>query len=116
MNSVKTWFVYLLKCADGSYYTGITTDVERRVKQHNEGKGSKYVKNRLPAVFVCRSTDSYSRSEAQRIEYKIKQIPHTQKAMLVNADRVSDLTMPIFVADCMSFNKKKDNNYLTQKI
>ena len=47
-----SWFVYLLRCADGSLYTGITNDVPRRLKQHNAGTASRYTRSRLPAVMV----------------------------------------------------------------
>ena len=49
-----SWWVYLLRCADGSLYTGITTDVERRTAQHNTGTGAKYTRSRGPVVPVFR--------------------------------------------------------------
>lgn len=65
------WFVYILECSDGSYYTGITNDLEYRIKQHNAGKGSKYVCSRSPARLIAsiRATD---RSSALKIEAYVK--------------------------------------------
>ena len=48
MSKDKSWFVYILKCNDGTYYTGSTKDMERRLKEHHEGLGAIYTKNRLP--------------------------------------------------------------------
>ena len=48
VSSVDTWFVYILRCADGSLYTGITKDVDRQLKQHNAGTASRYTRGRLP--------------------------------------------------------------------
>ncbi|MCK4845656.1 MAG: GIY-YIG nuclease family protein, partial [Candidatus Heimdallarchaeota archaeon] len=76
-------FVYLLECKNRTIYTGITTDVERRISEHRKGKGSKYVEkkgvNRLLATWICTN-----RSEASRLEYKIKQLSHTEKKQLVS--------------------------------
>ena len=79
----KNYFVYLLECKNRTIYTGITTDVERRISEHRKGKGSKYVEkkgvNRLLATWICTN-----RSEASRLEYKIKQLSHTEKKQLVS--------------------------------
>lgn len=63
----------MLLCSDGSLYTGVTTDVERRVTQHNKGKGSKYVRSRTPADLVWYYRTE-GRSSALRIEAKIKRL------------------------------------------
>lgn len=67
-----TWFVYLLKCQDGSVYTGITTDVQNRMDTHKSGKGSKYVASKGfdKVLFVIEADD---RSSASKIEYAVKQ-------------------------------------------
>jgi putative endonuclease len=79
----RNFFVYLLECSNSTIYTGITTDVERRISEHRKGKGSKYVVkkgvNRLLATWICTN-----RSEALRLEYKIKQLSHTEKRQLVS--------------------------------
>jgi len=69
---VKPWWVYLVKCADGTLYIGIATDVNRRIKEHNTGKGSRYIiKSRRPVVFLA-SIETESRSAASSIEYHAK--------------------------------------------
>ena len=74
----KTWFVYLLECNDGSYYTGITNDVDKRMKAHAEGKGSKYVyrKGFRKLLFA---KPCGSKSDACKVEYRIKKLPRNQK-------------------------------------
>lgn len=79
----KNFFVYLLECRNRTIYTGITTDVKRRISEHRNGKGSKYVEkkgvNRLLATWICTN-----RSEALRLEYKIKQLSHVEKRQLAS--------------------------------
>jgi putative endonuclease len=73
-----TWFVYLLECSDGSYYTGITNNLDRRIKQHNKGKGAKYTKGRGPVILKCYLLVA-TKSEALKIEYKIKKLSRSEK-------------------------------------
>ena len=80
------WVVYILRCSDGSYYTGITNNLTKRVATHNRGKGSKYVRSRLPAVVVW-SYDAASRSIALRIEAEIKTLSHAHKQCLIDSIR-----------------------------
>ncbi len=79
------WFIYMLRCADGSLYTGITVDVERRFSEHCDGnRGAKYLRGRGPLqlVFQCAVTD---RSRATRLEMIIKQLTKQEKeALLLN--------------------------------
>jgi putative endonuclease len=76
------WSVYVLKCRDGTYYTGSTAyEVEDRVKVHNAGKGSKYVRSRLPATLVYRELN-YTRSEALKRECQIKRLSRQGKQAL----------------------------------
>lgn len=77
MNS-KSWKVYLLECSDGSFYTGVTNDIEKRMKAHKEGKGSKYVRIKGFKKFL-KTKDCNNRSEAQKEEYKIKQLSKKDK-------------------------------------
>jgi len=73
------WYMYVLECSDSTYYTGITTDVKRRLHEHNNtGKASKYVKARRP-VAVIYSTDFENRSIAAKAEYRFKQLSRQQK-------------------------------------
>ena len=84
------YFVYMLECGDGSYYTGFTTDVERRVKTHNAGKGAKYTKTRLP-VKVIHTEEFATKEEAMSREWHIKHdLTREQKEELIamgNVDR-----------------------------
>ena len=75
-------FVYIVACADGSLYTGWTTDLSRRVRAHNEGRGAKYTGSRRPVRLVF-SKELPSKREAMRWEYFIKRLPRKQKMMLV---------------------------------
>ena len=75
----KTWFVYILECQDGSFYTGVTNDLNKRMKSHAEGKGSKYVKAK-GFKKLLRAKQCESKVDAQKAEYKIKQLKsQTQK-------------------------------------
>jgi putative endonuclease len=74
--------VYVLECSDGSYYTGYTTDVERRVAEHDAGDGAKYTRGRTPVELV--HTESFdTRSAAMSREYEIKQLTHAEKEALL---------------------------------
>ncbi|PSQ15049.1 endonuclease [Halobacteriales archaeon QS_8_69_73] len=74
--------VYVLECADGSLYTGYTTDVERRVAEHDAGEGAKYTRGRTPVELV--HTESFdSRSAATRREHEIKALSRAAKERLV---------------------------------
>lgn len=78
------WFVYILRCADGSLYTGITRDVERRLHEHN-GKGCRgaaYTRARRPVRLVYRESCP-DRSRAARREYEIRKMPKRDKENLV---------------------------------
>lgn len=74
--------VYLLRCADGTYYTGYTTDVERRVAEHNAGDGAKYTAGRTPVELV-HVEDHPSRSAALAREHEIKTLSRDAKQRLV---------------------------------
>jgi putative endonuclease len=78
-------FVYLLRCADGSLYCGWTTDVERRLGQHQAGTASRYTCARLP-VEMAWSRAVGSRSEAMREEARIKRLPRHEKLKLLTAE------------------------------
>ncbi len=77
------WYLYILRLSDDSLYTGITKDVERRIQQHEEGNGSKYVRSRLPCelVHVEKMED---RSEALKREAEIKSWRKKKKERLVS--------------------------------
>ena len=75
------YYCYILKCADGSYYTGWTTDLERRLKQHNSGNGSRYTRSRRPVVLVYKE-ELPTRSAALKREIKLKRLPRAKKQLL----------------------------------
>ncbi|WP_313693219.1 GIY-YIG nuclease family protein [Halorarum halobium] len=78
-------FVYLLECADGSFYTGYTTDVERRVAEHDAGEGAKYTRGRTPVELV--HVEAFdSKSAAMAREYDVKQLSRRRKERLVGED------------------------------
>ena len=78
------WYVYVLRCADGTLYTGITTDVTRRLEEHNRGAGAKYTRRRTPVtlLFIEAAED---RSSASRREHAIKGLTRRGKLELVRA-------------------------------
>lgn len=76
------WAVYVLRCRTGHLYTGCTTDVERRVREHNAGTGSKFTRSRLPVSLVYKE-EAGSRSEALRRERAIKAMARGEKLRLV---------------------------------
>lgn len=77
--------VYLLRCADGTYYTGSTNNLARRLRAHNAGRGAKYTRSRRP-VQVVYQEQCPDRSAALRREYALKQLTHQQKAQLAQSD------------------------------
>jgi|TARA_R100001440_G_C2452205_1_gene108331 putative endonuclease len=78
-----SWAVYLIKCADNTFYTGVTTDIERRVNEHNtdDKKGAKYTRARRPVVLVW-SEKHPNRTKACQREYEIKRWPRAKKVEL----------------------------------
>jgi putative endonuclease len=77
----KSWFVYLLRCSNGALYTGITTDVAGRLRVHNSGKGSAYVRSHRPAKLVA-YIPSESRSSASILEHQVKALNPAGKLAL----------------------------------
>ena len=76
------WYLYILRCGDGSLYTGITTDVEKRLEAHRTGKGAKYTRGRTPLELVYRETCG-SHSEALRRELAVKKLTRDQKERMI---------------------------------
>jgi putative endonuclease len=76
------WFVYLLRCADGTFYAGSTTDVDARARAHNEGRGAKYTSGRRPVSVVYREACE-SRSAALGREHALKRLTRGQKERLI---------------------------------
>ncbi len=78
------WTVYLLECADGSLYTGITRDLARRLREHSRGRGSRYTRSRLP-VRVVYTEAAPDRSSASRREAAIRRLPTRARRALAGA-------------------------------
>ncbi|HET7629506.1 MAG TPA: GIY-YIG nuclease family protein [Bacillales bacterium] len=74
--------VYTLKCKDGTYYTGYTNDLERRLKAHEDGKGAKYTRGRGPFELV-REVEYETKSDAMQAEYEFKRLTRRQKEALI---------------------------------
>ncbi len=85
---LDVWFVYVLRCADGTLYTGITTDVARRTKQHNAGTASRYTRSRCPVKLVYQEPQR-SQSLALKRESAIKRLTRRQKLALIGTGKRS---------------------------
>ena len=90
----QVWYVYILECADGTLYTGMTNHLVRRLAAHNAGKGAKYTKTRRP-VHLRYSEKLQNQSQALRREAAIKKLSHAQKrAMCENFARKGNAVSP----------------------
>lgn len=82
----KIWYLYVVRCADGSLYTGVTTDLNRRLHEHNFTKrGAKYTRSRRPVKMMW-SKKYQDRSSAQSAEYNFKKLLHKQKLEIITQD------------------------------
>lgn len=84
------WHLYLLRCADGKLYTGITTDVQRRLEQHANNNGARRLRGRAPLSLEF-SREIGDRGLAQRIEYRVKRLRRAQKEALI----AGELSLPL---------------------
>ena len=80
----NAWLTYIVRCVDGSLYTGITNDLIRRCEQHNAGAASRYTRSRLPVVLVYQEVQG-SRSGATKRELEIKALSRQEKEALIRA-------------------------------
>ncbi len=88
--TTTSWSLYLLRCADGAVYTGITTDVARRYDEHQSGtRGSKYLRGRRPLELLYQRCIG-NRSQASRIEYRVRNLPRVRKENVAQVDAVID--------------------------
>jgi predicted GIY-YIG superfamily endonuclease len=81
---MSQWTVYIVRCADGSLYTGVAKDVDRRVSEHNTGQGAKYTRGRRPVALVYREAAA-DRGAALKREHTIKQLRPAQKRSLIDS-------------------------------
>ena len=89
----KIWYLYILECGDGTLYTGITDDVQRRFKAHSEGKGAKYTRGRGPLKLVY-SESCGTHSDALKREIQIKKLPRPEKFRLIEAGQTEQEKEP----------------------
>jgi len=83
----QSWYVYILECSDGSLYTGVTTDPERRLHEHNHSaRGARYTRARRPLSLAYREP-AENRARACRREWEIKQLSAGEKRRLISAQR-----------------------------
>lgn len=86
---MKDWFVYLVRCRDGSLYTGITTDIERRIKEHNDGAAAAaYTRSRRPVTLVYHERVK-NRSVAAKREAEIKKMGKRYKEIMIVCSRIN---------------------------
>ena len=78
----QSWYLYILRCGDGTFYTGITTDVEKRLEVHRSGKGAKYTRGRAPLKLVYRENCG-SHSDALKRELAVKALTRQEKELLI---------------------------------
>jgi predicted GIY-YIG superfamily endonuclease len=81
----EPWFLYILECCDGSFYTGITKNIEKRFNKHSAGTASRYTRTRLPLKLLYRETCG-SRTQALVRECKVKALPRKKKLALIESN------------------------------
>ena len=79
------WHVYIIECSDGTLYTGITNDLDRRITAHNDGRGAKYTKSRRP-VHLRYNEPAVDRKNASQREYAIKSLRKAEKMRLITPE------------------------------
>ncbi len=77
-----SYFTYILRCSDNTYYTGYTNNLEKRIEVHNSGKWAKYTRGRIPVVLIYKE-EYTTESEAKKREYAIKKLSRTEKIQLI---------------------------------
>lgn len=87
------WSVYVIRCNDGTLYTGVTTDIKRRLAEHNSGTGAKYTRSRTPVELVA-SSNVASRSDALKLEARTKKLPKDRKVSFINEQRADTQVSP----------------------
>lgn len=81
-------YTYIVECKDGTFYTGWTNDIEKRMEAHNAGRGAKYTKSRRPVTLIYKECFE-TKEEAMKREYAIKQMTRTQKLKLIKEGNTS---------------------------
>lgn len=93
-SSKNSWCLYVLRCSDGTFYTGITNNLEKRLKVHNSGKGAKYTRSRVPCEVVA-SCPMPNKSASLKAEHRFKKLSRQQKLDAV--EKGIDLLFPEYL-------------------
>ena len=88
MKAPDTWYVYLLRCGDGTIYTGIARDVNSRIRAHEKGRGARYTTGRGPFE-LCAKRRCWSQGDALRLEFAIKQLSRVKKVALIRRGQLA---------------------------
>ncbi len=88
MPSSNAWYVYILRCSDDTFYTGIARDVASRIRAHETGRGARYTAGRGPFE-LCAKRRCKTQGDALRLEYAIKQLPKNDKLGLTKSNRLA---------------------------
>jgi putative endonuclease len=89
---MKYWYLYVVECNDGTFYTGITTDIKRRLHEHNNTKkGAKYTRRKRPVTLICILETFETQSLATKKEYEFKQLSRKQKEAEIRKRNVSKI-------------------------
>ncbi|MBP1762410.1 MAG: Excinuclease subunit domain protein [Firmicutes bacterium] len=89
----QRWTVYILRCTDGSFYTGVTNGLEKRLMGHGRGTASKYTRSRRPVTLLATSVEM-NKGEALRLEIKIKKMPKAKKVACLKSSRSENKDSP----------------------
>jgi predicted GIY-YIG superfamily endonuclease len=99
------WYLYILECSDGSYYTGVTRNINERVKRHNSGKGAKYTRGRRPCIL--RYFEKHcSENLVKKREYEIKRLKRAQKEQLITQNKLPGNNMFQYVEGIQNLSKE----------
>lgn len=101
------YWIYILRCADGTLYTGTAADVDKRCKMHNSGKGAKYTRSRLPALVVYREALP-DKSSALRREIQIKKLPRIKKLELIKKGGIPQMKLGCTLIAVHDMQRSKD--------
>ena len=82
----ESWLTYLLLCADGKFYCGVTNDIEKRLDAHNRGIASRFTRARLPVTLLATGR-VMRKAEAFKMEYRIKRLPKDKKLAAINSEQ-----------------------------
>ena len=99
------WYLYIVECSDSTLYTGITTDIKRRIREHNSGYGAKYTRGRGPVQLV-HIRQYKNRSDASKAEYNFKKLRRTKKLQIID-----NFALPGDIVELISLHSGKKLRY-----